>query len=294
MINPFVPFPLGVMKKIAKPFLGIGEVAQKFFPRYNLVLEQTEMDMNADEFFSMTVAFTFINLILFFGIFATLLYALKIPDYLRYGLGLAFIVAFMVFIKTVFTPKVIITKRIRSIDSNLIFGLKMIIVEINAGLSLFDSVVIVAMHDVGEMSNIFRDMAKRMASGENEQEVLKDLATKNPSNFLRKVLWQIVSGLKSGAPLREVMGESLSALERQQRTDIIAYGSSLRVLTLIFMMVGVIVPSMAISFLAVLNFLPGIKITPLVFWLLLAGIVTTQFMLIGFIKSKRPNLMGSV
>ena len=293
-MNPFVPLPIKLMKAISKPFLGIGEVTQKFFPHYNLLLEQTGSDLNADEFFSMTFAFTFLNFVLFGLIFGTLLYALKIGTYMEYGLGLALIVSGMVFIKTVFGPKVIIQKRIRSIDSHLIFGLKMIIVEINAGLGLFDAVVIVAMHDVGEMGNIFKDIAKRMASGENEQEVLKDVATKNPSHFLRKVLWQIVSGLKAGSSLREVMGESLSSLERQQRTDIIAYGSSLRVLTLVFMMVGVIIPSMAIAFLSVLNFLPGINIGTTVFWMLLAGIVTVQFMLIGFIKSKRPNLMGSV
>jgi pilus assembly protein TadC len=293
-MNPFVPFPKSVMKTLGRPFLGLGEVAQKFFPHYNLVLEQTNMDLNADEFFSMTLAFTFINFALFALIFGTLLYALDIEQYVEYGLGLAAVIGAMVFIRTIFGPRVIIQKRIRSIDSHLIYGLKMIIVEINAGLSLFDAVVIVAMHDVGEMGNIFKEIAKRMASGENDQDVLKDIATRNPSHFLRKVLWQIVSGLKAGSSLKDVMSESLSALERQQRTDIIAYGSSHRVLTLVFMMVGVIIPSMAIAFLSVLNFLPGITISSTVFWLLLAGIVVAQFMLIGFIKSRRPNLMGSV
>jgi len=293
-MNPFVPFPKKLMKRLGRPFLGIGELTQKFFPHYNLILEQTEMGLTGDEFFSMTFAFSAINFILFSLIFATLLYALKLDGYLTYGIGLGLVVAVMVFIKSVMGPRVVILKRVRSIDTNLIFGLKMIIVEINAGLSLFDSVVIVAMHDIGEMSTIFREIAKRMASGENEQEVLRDIATKNPSHFLRKVLWQIVSGLKAGSSLRDVMSESLSSLERRQRTDIIAYGSSLRVLTLMFMMVGVIIPSMAVAFLSVLNFLPGIDISTMVFWALIGGIVVVQFMLIGFIKSKRPNLMGSV
>ena len=49
-MNPFVPFPISLLKKISRPFFGFGEILQKFFPQYNLLLEQTEMQMNADEY----------------------------------------------------------------------------------------------------------------------------------------------------------------------------------------------------------------------------------------------------
>jgi flagellar protein FlaJ len=152
----------------------------------------------------------------------------------------------------------------------------------------------VASYKLGELSPVFKEIAKRLNSGEREDEVLKDIATKNPSPFLKKVLWQIVSGLKVGSPLGKVIEESLNSLERQQRTDIIEYGSSLRVLTLVFMMLGVIVPSMGLAFLVVLNSMPGISLGKEIPWLFIISVAVFEFMLIGFIKTRRPSLMGSV
>ena len=291
----FFPFPKKLLKRLSSPLRGVGEMVQRlFFPRFDLVLEQSNMRLTPDEFFSMTV---FVSL--FYGILAAIclsafVFFMKIsaPFLIEELLGL--IIAGMVFFRIVMGSAVSIHRKVSSIEANLIFGLKMILVEINSGVSLFDSIVIVATHDLGEMSIVFKEIAKRMNSGEQEDDVLKDIATRNPSPFLRKVLWQIVSGLKAGASLNKVIDESLRALERQQKIDIISYGSSLRVLTLIFMMIGVIVPAMGLAFLFVLNSLPGLNIQTNMLWLFLLAIGVFQFMLVGFIKSKRPNLMGSV
>ncbi len=114
----------------------------------------------------------------------------------------------------------------------------------------------VAKHDLGSLSEVFKEIAKRLNSGEIEEQVLKEVAGKNPSPFLKKVLWQIVSGLKTGAPINQVVQEGLESIERQQKTDIIKYGNSLRVLTVMFMMLGVVIPAMGLAFLAVFNSLP--------------------------------------
>jgi len=290
----FFPFTDKQAKKFSKPFLGIGEAVQKLFPEFALILEQSGLGLSPDAFFAMTI-FTSTFYAIGMGILTVVvLYALNLTQYLVLAEALAIMMGVMVFVKIMGGASVNIVRNVRSIDSNLIFGLKMILVEINAGVGLFDSVVIVAMHNLGEMSNVFKDIAKRLNSGEQEEEVLKDVATKNPSAFLRKVLWQIISGLKAGSPLNKVIDESLTALEREQKIQIISYGSSLRVLTLIFMMIGVIIPSMGLTFLFVLNSLPGINITNKMLWAFLAVIALFQFMLIGYIKSKRPSLMGSV
>jgi flagellar protein FlaJ len=144
------------------------------------------------------------------------------------------------------------------------------------------------------MSAVFKEIAKRLGSGEKEDEVLTDVAAKNPSPFLKKTLWQIVSGMRAGSPIGKVLQESLDALEREQKSEIIEYGSSLRVLTLVFMMLGVIIPAMAVAFLVVINSLPGVSISKEVPWIVIIGVAVFELMLIGFVKSKRPNLMGSV
>ncbi|MEI7961394.1 MAG: type II secretion system F family protein [archaeon] len=291
---PLSFFPLRASKVISWPFKGIGEIFQKSFPHYENVLKQTDLSVTKDEFFAIALMNAFIWWILLSGIMAIILNILSLQGAIKMAPIVGFVLAILVFFRIVVGIQLSIGKKAKSIDSNLIFGLKMMLVEIDSGVGLFDSMVMIASYKLGDLSKVFKEIAKRLNSGENEAEVLTDVAAKNQSPFLKKVLWQIVSGLKVGSPLGKVIEESLESLERQQKTDIIEYGSSLRVLTLIFMMMGVIIPAMGVAFLVVLNSLPGLSIGIEILWLFVIGVAFFEFMLIGFIKSKRPNLMGSV
>ena len=63
-------------------------------------------------------------------------------------------------------------------------------------------------------------------------------------------------------------------------------------LSLIYMMMGVIMPAMGLTLLIVMSSFPQIKIVNEMFWGLLAAVIIMQFMYLGFLKSKRPNLLG--
>ncbi len=291
---PLSFFPLRASKKISWPFKGLSEIVQKAFPNYGFTLAQTDLYLKMDDFFSIALLNSFIWWIIISGILVAVFNVFAIKQALTMGILIGFVLSILVFIRIVFGLQMLVNKRVHSIDSNLVFGLKMMLVEINAGMSLFDSIVMIASYKLGDLSVVFKEIAKRLNSGEREEEVLKDVASKNPSPFLKKVLWQIVSGLKVGSPLGKIIQESLDSLEREQKNEIVEYGSSLRVLTLIFMMLGVIVPSMGVAFLVVINSLPGMNIPKEVPWMLIIGIAIFEIMLIGFVKSKRPNLMGSV
>ncbi len=290
----FVPISENTAKKLSAPFLGVGEFIGSFFPGYDTVLEQAGIDMGSDDYFAVSIfSSLFYGVIIAFVIAGTLSLA-KFDLAIIAGIGVGLAIGVLVFIRMLLFPTIYMQKKVASIDSNLIFGLKVVLVQLEAGVSLFDAMVIVSRNELGEMGAVFRGIAKRLNSGEKEDEVLKDVASKNSSQFLSKVLWQIVSGMKAGAPIAQVIEESLESLERYQKTQIIAYGSSLRVLTLVYMMIAVIVPAMALTFLAVMNSLPGVQISSSLFIILLVGVVVAQFMLVGFMKSRRPSLMGSV
>jgi len=289
---PLSPFDKITMKRLGTPFLGLGEFLQRFFPNYKLTLDQADFGVNADEYFSIALFLSFFYGAILAAIFTIFLFFAQVRDFGGYGLLMGAFLAFMIFFRMVLAPKLYAQRRAREIDANLIFGLKVLLVELKAGVNLFESLVIVSSSELGELGSAFKEISKRLNSGEKEEVVLKSVASRNPSPFLSKILWEIVSGLKAGAPIAQVIEESLDSLERQQKTDIINYGSALRVLTLVFMMVAVIVPAMGLTFLSVLNSLPGVSFGSPVFIIVLLIVIIFQFMLIGFIKSRRPSLMG--
>ncbi len=290
----FVPLDRDTIRNLSAPFRGLGEFIGSFFPGYDAVLTQAGIDLTSDDYFAVSVfSGIFYGLITMFVLAGTLTLA-RFDLAIIAGVVVGLAISVLIFVRMLLYPTIYVQKKVNSIDSNLIFGLKVVLVQLEAGVSLFDAMVIVSRNELGEMGAVFRGIAKRLNAGEREDEVLKDVASKNSSQFLSKVLWQIVSGMKAGAPIAQVIEESLESLERYQKTQIIAYGSSLRVLTLVYMMVAVIVPAMALTFLSVMNSLPGVQISSFLFLVLLIMVVVAQFMLVGFMKSRRPSLMGGV
>jgi flagellar protein FlaJ len=291
---PLSFFPLHASKKLSTPFKGLSEAVQSIFPNYEVNLRESDLFLTKDEFFAISIMNTFIWWLILSGLLAVIFNLLAIRNPIITAGIVGLVLAIMVFARITLGVKLMAQRKAKSIDSNLVFGLKMLLVEVNAGVSLFDAIVLVASYKLGNMSAVFKEIAKRLGSGEKEDEVLTDVAAKNPSPFLKKTLWQIVSGMRAGSPIGKVLQESLDALEREQKSEIIEYGSSLRVLTLVFMMLGVIIPAMAVAFLVVINSLPGVSISKEVPWIVIIGVAVFELMLIGFVKSKRPNLMGSV
>ncbi|MCR4368398.1 MAG: hypothetical protein NUV67_00660, partial [archaeon] len=89
-----------------------------------------------------------------------------------------------------------------------------------------------------------------------------------------------------------IMGSLVDDLSKEKANQVRKYGNSLKLLSLLYMMLGAIIPSMGLTFLIILASFPQIQIGENVFWGLLVFIVIGQFMYLGIIKSSRPSLLG--
>jgi len=167
------------------------------------------------------------------------------------------------------------------------------LVQIKSGISLFDSMNTLAKGDFGALSTEFRITVDEIETGTLQDEALDRMAARNPSQYLRKALWQISNGLKAGGDVQQVIAESVSTMMREQRIGITKFGSSLKLLSLMYMMIGVIMPAMGLTFLIVIGSFPRVPMNEMIFWMLLGTSAVMQFMYIGIIKSKRPNLMSA-
>ena len=111
----------------------------------------------------------------------------------------------------------------------------------------------ISSSDYGELSVEFKKAVKRINSGEPEAEVLDDVGRKNPSTFFRRTLWQISSGMKSGADMSVVVKDNIAALNEEQIIQIQSYGNKLNPLIVFYMLMAVIVPALSITFLTIVS-----------------------------------------
>ncbi len=302
---PFSILPPQIMKILAKPFYGLGYTLGKGFPYLKIELKQAELDFNIEEY-SAIMVLNFVIYFLLFSVFGSIflsrmmgpgkyfvLAGFQISEGVPVGLTIGLVGAFLVFIQMSMYPKIQIKKKIRSIEANLVYGLRTMLVQLKSGISLFNTINMVANGNFGQLSIEFKKAIDEINTGVTQEAALQHIAINNPSSYVRKTVWQVVNGMKAGADVADVIEESVSSMIREQEIEIQKYGSSLRMLSLVYLMIGIIIPALGLTFLIVLGSFPKIQITQLLFWILLGSLMVAEFMFLGIIKSKRPNLMSA-
>ncbi len=289
---PFCPLPLNRAKNASKRFYGLAEFLSKIFPETELGLKQAGIELNVREFFSIAI---FSSLFVFFAAFlAFFILSLNAADPAK-AAGMSFPFAVILFVLSFFYikkyPSLLISKRLRELEKNLLHALKHLYVQIKSGVPIFNALNSVALSSYGSVSEEFREIVKRINLGTPTEIALDQSAMKTPSTYYRRAIWQISNGIKGGSDIGSVVNGIIENLSTEQKIMIRRYGSQLNPLTLIYMMFAVVIPSLGVTFLIILSSFSGLSVNETVFWAILAFLVVFQFMFIGLVKSRRPNIL---
>ena len=209
------------------------------------------------------------------------------------SLTAAFVITLFAFTNSLFYPKIYVNKRVRDLERNLLPALQDFLAQINSGVPIFNVLVNLSNADYGEVSKEFGKVVRQINAGKSQIQALSDLGAENPSVFFRRSLWQISNGLTSGANMQVVVKESIKALADEQVIQIQEYGSRLSPLSMFYMLIAVILPILAITFIIILSSLISLTSTvmQLILWGLYVFLIFVQIMFLGLIKSRRPNLI---
>ena len=290
---PFCPMPVNKARKVLRSSLyGIAEPLLKAFPNVEVELKQTEFGITARDYFSIVI---FSSLFMFFTSYLSFLVIVIQVISAEKAFSVSFFVGVVFFVITFFYllhyPKLAIRKRTFDIERNLVYALRHMYVQITSGVPVFDAMVSVAEGGYGAISTEFKAAIKTINTGLPVDKALDQLTTRNPSPYFRRIVWQIANGVKSGSDLGIILRNIIDYISSEQRIALKKYGSQLNPMTLAYMMVAVIIPSLGVTFLIVLSSFAKIPIGETMFWAILAFLVIFQFMFLGVIKSKRPNII---
>ncbi len=289
---PFLPFKKEVALKIAHRLMGFGEFVSNFFPALRFELNESGIDSDPREWSS----FAIIGFVIYFLMISAvmLLVTLQHVDViisilLSFGSG-AF-VGGMVFFVIIMYPHVSVKRKVRDIEKNLSAALHQILVQIRAGVPLFNCITAIARSEYGKLSEEMKKALNEINTGKSEAAALELIARDTPSLHFRRIIWQLVNSIKSGADVGETIKEIVNDISVEQRIAIKKYGSTLNPMTMMYMMLAVIMPTLGITFLLVLSTFSGgmnFDINMLLIFILVF-LAIFQFMFIGMIKSRRPS-----
>ena len=288
---PLMVIPEGISKTISRPFLGIGSWLSGFFSGVKYNIEQSDLNEEPEQYFTNAL----LNSILFFMIFFILLFSLlffikneQLNSSLLKSAEYSFLIFALIFLIFIKYPRILAGKKAELLEKNLVFALKDLLLQVTSGVSLYNGLVNISKSNYGQVSVEFEKAAKAVNSGKTIEQALEEMTAATSSEFLRRVVWQLVNTLRAGASLEGALRTIIDDLSSEQKSRIRDYARELNLWSLVYMLFAVAIPTIGAVLLIILSSFAGFGISKGIFVSFIAINFAVQYIIIGFVKSRRP------
>lgn len=182
-----------------------------------------------------------------------------------------------------------INKRRKEIDRDVLFAGKYLLIKLNGGQPLVNS-LLDASKSYGVASVYFKEIVREIELGKSIEEALNEATEYNPSEKFKKILFQINNALKIGIDVTKFLEATLNEIAEEQLLEINRYGKKLNSVTLFYMLLAVVVPSLGLTIAIVVISLANIDVTMTMFLICLFFLSLIQIMFLVIYKTIRPNI----
>jgi archaeal flagellar protein FlaJ len=203
----------------------------------------------------------------------------------------AFAFAFILFLR-LRRPAQMMSSRAGRIERSLVFSLYALNIELESGIGFAQAVADVAGKDYGEFSQEMRSVMDETQKY-GLRAALEASARRNPSAIYRRVVWQTVNALQTGADMRANIKSIVEDLRRRQEDEAKRYGKSTEKYMTLYVMGAIVFPALSIVLLQALTSF-GLSDSPgeRTYWAVLLFSASVQVLFIYAIKFKKPTLLG--
>lgn len=224
----------------------------------------------------------------FFGIIVGVITAARTGLSLPLTIGLAVAAAVSTLAFYLFYPGIMVRKIAQQTDNDLVFAMRELALQIESGVTLYEGMSNLAQSDYGYVSRGFAKAVHEINSGVPEKKALQRMALRSESEFLKKVIWQLLTAIDSGAPLAPTLRTIVDGLMVERFRIVKEYSGSLNFLILMYMLVAAAIPSIGMTFMILLSTFSGLGLSQEFYILIAIGSFVGQAALTGFIAVTRP------
>jgi len=291
---PLLYLPDSAVNKLRPYLIGLGSRLASVVPGIEYDVEQSDLNVTPAEYVSRVLS----NALAFFLFFFIFLFSLsvfgagkEIRESLSISLGINAGFTLLLLVVLLRYPKIMAGKKGERINKYLVFGLKDLLLQVGAGVSLYNGLVNVSRAGYGQVSLEFEQVAKNITTGMPMNTALERMALQSNSDFLKRTTWQLINTLKAGASVKTALRTIIDDLTAEQRRKIADYARELNLWTLVYMIFAVAVPTIGSVMLVILSSFAGLGVTKGMFIAFLVLLAFVQYALIGFVKTRRPMVI---
>lgn len=264
-----------------------GELLAPFFSGVRADLLQARIDVTLDRHLTRALYAASNTSLLLLSFFLALFLFTSNQSLLSTATVLVPVFFMFNFLVSVYQPRVRARQRARLIDAELPSALRHLLIEVKSGIPLYQGLVAVS-DGYGAVSDEVNIMLKEINGGKSEAEAIEESIMRSPSILYKRSLWQLLNSLKTGTDIESALEATVEITVGQQLIAIKKYGQELNPYTMLYMMAGIILPSLGITFLMLLSTFTGLEIGKGVFYVILAALVLFHLMFMNVVKTKRP------
>lgn len=250
-------------------------------------LYKLDSDLTPREYVSLSMLNAIVYFVLAEVLVYVVLFKIEFENPMLYALASASAVSLAVLVFCLIYPKWLANKKVAQMDRDLLFAARHLRIQTTAGVPLFEALVS-ATRGYGAVSAELEKIVVGVQGGLNLADALEESATRNPSYYYSRILWQMSNAVKAGTDIGPVLSDIVEFLSEEQRIEMRNYGAQLNSLAIMYLMACIIVPTISLIFLMVISSFVELPITDTVLILILGTLVFVQYMFIGIIESRRP------
>ncbi|MFH2020344.1 MAG: type II secretion system F family protein [archaeon] len=220
---------------------------------------------------------------------AILLFNNKPVYYAGFVLILVYILTFQ-FIKLI--PTLNIRKKKAVLESDLLYSARHLLLKLESGSSLINSLESVSKLKT-KSALYFKQIVFDISFGMPLEDALKKAVEYSPSKAYSKLLEEIKTSLATGADMQQTLKGTLADVTRRHLINIQEYGKKLNPLSMFYMIIGTMLPSLGTAMIIVASsLLPGVVVIDMRVLMFIAFFVFVlqMFFLLGF-RSLKPEVM---
>ena len=182
-----------------------------------------------------------------------------------------------------------INKRAKEIDKDVLFAGRFLLIKINSGRPLINS-LIEASQSYGVANTYFKEIVRNIELGTPLEEALEKSTDNCPSKKMRRILFQINNALRIGIDVSQNLEAVINEIANEQLVEIQRYGKKLNGITLFYMLLAIVVPSLGMTMFIVVAGLVSLHITAATFGVFAFFQLLIELLFLSLFKSIRPHV----
>lgn len=286
-----IPFlvPDSVAGLLSRPFSSFGLYFSRIFPKLNASLKAGGVELTGEKYIRLSL-FNALTMGFLFGLLFFFLSKRYNPEELImvWGSVLTGLILFVVYFSyLILFPFWTLQRKAEEIDKNLLFAIRHLVVQTSAGVPLFDAISS-ASTGYGKVSEEFSGVVTKVNGGKDLSDALEESAERNPSQYYRRIMWQMANSARSGYATSEILSDLLEYLIQDQMTRLKKFGSELNILSVFYLSMCIILPTFGLIFIIIMSsfslIMPNVHTLSMIIFL----VAVFNLVFLGMIKSRRP------